>query len=280
MQWMPKLVAFGLLSFLLASFSEAKEYQWGLFAPNNLQEESKKWEELSKFIFNEKGDSVQFAAFPSEQELEKAVSAHQIDLAILRPHEFAALKTNGQLQVIGTFVFNGQTHHFSHFVVGEKSSARKISDLKGKRLGLGKPSSASSYKIPMAELKRLGIKPAKFFKSVREGLSHSDLELGVVRGELDVASNSSINRESLIKDGKLKSSDTRIIWTSEPIANEMLVGDAQLLASAQGKKVMERVKLLFNEQVVSSQKQILPSPWTRLAPVPESGGDHAEKTPQ
>lgn len=35
---------------------------------------------------------------------------------------------------------------------------------------------------------------------------------------------------------------------------------------------MERVKLLFNEQVVSSQKQILPSPWTRLAPVPESGG--------
>lgn len=125
MQWMPKLVAFGLLSFLLASFSEAKEYQWGLFAPNNLQEESKKWEELSKFIFNEKGDSVQFAAFPSEQELEKAVSAHQIDLAILRPHEFAALKTNGQLQVIGTFVFNGQTHHFSHFVVGEKVQQEK-----------------------------------------------------------------------------------------------------------------------------------------------------------
>ncbi|NBW98270.1 phosphate/phosphite/phosphonate ABC transporter substrate-binding protein [bacterium] len=279
---MPQL--FGILPVVIILFIsnllEAREYKWGLLAPNNQEEESRKWESLSKFIFNEKGDTVKFVPFPSEQELGSAVNAHQIDLVVLRPHEYLGLNINRQLQAISSFVFNGQTHHFSHFVVNGKSSAKTLLDLKGKRLGLGRPSSASSHKIPTAELKKLGIKPSKFFKSVREGLSHSDLELGVARGELDVASNSSINRDSLIQDGKVKASDTRIIWTSEPLANELLVGGSQFLESAEGKKAVGRIQILFNEKSSLSDRPSLPSPWTGLAPVSKAVIDHARKTPQ
>lgn len=265
--WNSFSVLFAVITFWTQSL-DAREYTWGLFMPSNMNEETQKWAELSKFIFYEKADTVHFVPLASEQDLKTAVESQKIDFVILRPQEYLNLKEIGTLQAVGSLLYKGEPHHFSYFIVNQKSTVKKITDLKRKRLGLGKPNSASSYRIPMAELKRLGIKPAQFFKSVQEGLSHRELELGVMRGQFDVAVNSSINREGLIREGKLKASDTRIIWTSEPIPNELLVASTQFLQSAPGKKSLERLALLQKkEPAASASLQPLPAPWSGIGPV-------------
>lgn len=269
--------SFLFLFFFIAqyAFPSPSPFQWGLIDDSPSENDSQRFQSLYQALSEDPNATLKLTSFPSLDAATKALESNQVHLLTLRPSEYLEIRKNPGMKSVAIFLYKGNPYHHSLFLSRSKTKAKSLAAFKGKRLGLGKGHSLSTYQVPLIELKKNKIDPDSFFSKLVKDLSHSKLELALVKGEVDLASGSDIVHESLLKSKKIKDSDLKIIQRSEPIPNEVLLMSQTFLNSSLGKKIKTRLSDLISKKT-NLPAGTLPEPWVGLAEVPQELFDKFE----
>jgi phosphonate transport system substrate-binding protein len=133
---------------------------------------------------------------------------------------FSTGPTNFAVNIAGAVPFamrgeNGQIDGYNLIVVVKKSSSfQKLSDLKGKKVAHTSPSSNSGHLAPMALFPKEGILPGKDYPLLFSG-KHDQSAIGVQTGDYDAAAVASDVYDRLVRSGRIKGEEMRIIYRSE-----------------------------------------------------------------
>lgn len=265
-----------LFAFMVqGAFAGSPLFQWGFIDESKVENESQRFQPLYQALSEDPNATLKLTHFASLEAATQALESNGVHLLTLRPSEFLEVRKKPGMKAVAIFLYKGQPYHHSLFLSRSNTKAKSLMAFKGKRLGLGKDHSLSTYQVPLLELKKNKINPDSFFSKVVKDLSHSKLELALVKGEVDLASGSDIVHESLLKSGKIKDSDLKIILQSEPIPNEVLLMTEAFLNSAPGKKIKTKLSELISKKT-NLPAGTVPEPWVGLAEVPKELFDNFE----
>ena len=109
------------------------------------------------------------------------------------------------------------THFISAFVVRDSDPATELTDFEGKVLAFGSSLSTSGHLMPRYFLREdRQIIPEKYFEQVVYSGAHDKTAYMVRDGKADIGA---VNAEiigAMLRDGRLKQGDLRIVWETPP----------------------------------------------------------------
>ncbi len=117
-------------------------------------------------------------------------------------------------------------------------------------------SSTSGWLVPTFWFKERGLDPKTYF-TYTEGSAHSANEVAVATGQVDFATDYDRNRTAMIESGKLKDTDTKVVWTSDPLPNDA-IGVRKGFDPALSKRVQELLLSITPEEALT----IMPKHYT------------------
>lgn len=125
--------------------------------------------------------------FSSYEAIEKSFFNDEIDFAVFPPYIYASNIAKRKVRYLGTKFVNGTDYMYNSLcVVSNSSKARKLTDLKGRKIGFSSKNSSSGYLIPLQTLKEKGLfrdgKP--LFTPVFCG-NHQNVMIKIITGEID-----------------------------------------------------------------------------------------------
>jgi len=208
------------------------------FVPNEEDLEQRvRFDALAAHISKRLGVPVELVQTGTYSTAIEAMRAAKLDVCSLGPFAYliAHEKTGAQAIVApGTPVGEINTYR-SILVVPGSSSIRTIEDVRTHAakmtLAWVDPASASGHLVPRAYLESIGIVPERAFKNTIFTLSHLASAMTVKSGQVDLAVITQNGLADLVKKGRLKSDDLRVIWTSAPIATSVVAVRGGLAAS-------------------------------------------------
>ena len=187
---------------------------------------SERFAPLVTHLSKELGTKVVLRIAQDYAALIEGQKAGQIHIGYYGPSAFArALMTGARIEAFAQDVnLDGTKGYYSVFYVKKDSPYQNLEDLKGKNLGLVDPNSSSGYDVPLYALDKLGIDPGKYFSRIVTTGSHENAILALQQGTVDAAANwwNDANESNLLRmerKGMVKSSDFRIVFTSDMIVN-------------------------------------------------------------
>lgn len=133
---------------------------------------------------------------------------------------FSTGPTNFAVNIAGAVPFavrgeNNQIDGYNLIVVVKKSSVfLKLADLKGKKVAHTSPSSNSGHLAPLALLPKEGLTPGKDYPILFSG-KHDQSAIGVQTGDYDAAAVASDVYDRLVKSGRIKGDEMRILYRSD-----------------------------------------------------------------
>lgn len=133
---------------------------------------------------------------------------------------FSAGPTNFAVNIAGAVPFamrgeGGQLDGYNLIVVVKKSSPyQKLTDLKGKKVAHTSPSSNSGHLAPLALFPKEGLTPGKDY-SIQFSGKHDQSAIGVQTGDYDAAAVASDVYDRLVRSGRIKGEDMRVIFRTE-----------------------------------------------------------------
>ena len=152
-------------------------------APTELQ---RKFKPLGDYLAKETGMKVQFTPVTDYAALVEALATKKIDMAWLGGFTYVQTKirTNGTANPI---IQRVEDEKFtSVFIVPADSSLKTLSELKGKTIAFGSPSSTSGHLMPRYFLMQAGVNPDKDFKNIAFSGAHDATVAFVASGKADV----------------------------------------------------------------------------------------------
>ncbi len=194
------------------------EFGVGLFQPDKEKNDAT-YQPLAEYLAKALGRPVKLRTVDTWEGLAKSLASGETDMALMGPWGYVLANHQAGAEAIATILYQGKPEYFAIMVTGPKSGIRNIDDMKGKTFAFGDKGSTSGYLIPSHEFQKRGIDPDKFFSRVVY-TKHQAIETQVTRGELDAGADYNRNRDAMINDGLIKASDSRIIWTSDPLPND------------------------------------------------------------
>ena len=152
----------------------------------------------------------------------EAMRAKKIHMGSGGPFTYliAAEKANAEA-IITTDVPEGDVSYYKTvFITQANSPINSISDMKEKAseltLSWAYPTSCSGHLVPRYVLQQNGIYPEDF-KEVFTSKDHTSAIFSGISGKVDVAAVYMSGIYKFLKDGRIKESDFKIIWESEPL---------------------------------------------------------------
>ena len=223
------------------------------FVPNEEDLEQRvRFDALAAHVGKRLGLPVELVQTGTYSTAIEAMRAAKLDVCSLGPFAYliAHEKTGAQAIVApGTPAGEVNTYR-SIFVVPASSSIRSIEDVRihaaKMTLAWVDPASASGHLVPRAYLESVGIDPERAFKSTIFTLSHLASAMTVKSGQVDLAVITQNTLANLVKKGRLKSDDLRVIWTSAPIATSVVAVRGGL--GAQFKEKIQAAYLSFRTE--------------------------------
>jgi phosphonate transport system substrate-binding protein len=217
-----------------SAIAEPKVVRIG-FVPNEEDLEQRvRFDALAAHVGKRLGLPVELVETGAYSTAIEAMRAAKLDVCSLGPFAYliAHEKTGAQAIVApGTPAGEVNTYR-SIFVVPAASSIRSIEDVRTHAakmtLAWVDPASASGHLVPRAYLESVGIDPERAFKSTIFTLSHLASAMTVKSGRVDLAVITQNTLANLVKKGRLKSDDLRVIWTSAPMATSVIAVRAGL----------------------------------------------------
>jgi phosphonate transport system substrate-binding protein len=199
------------------------------FVPNEEDLEQRvRFDALAAHISKRLGIPVELVQTGTYSTAIEAMRAAKLDVCSLGPFAYLIAHEKTRAQAIiapGTPAGEINTYR-SIFVVPAASKIRSIEDVRTHAatmtLAWVDPASASGHLVPRAYLESVGIDPERAFKSTIFTLSHLASAMTVKSGQVDLAVITQNTLANLVKKGRLKSDDLRVIWTSEPIATSVV----------------------------------------------------------
>ncbi|MEO1131480.1 MAG: phosphate/phosphite/phosphonate ABC transporter substrate-binding protein [Cyanobacteria bacterium J06639_1] len=163
--------------------------------------------------------------------ISEALRSGTLDVAWLGPwgYVLAQNQTPG-LQAIATVKYQDRPVYYSvlmaradaPFDTLEEAIALSQSGDEKLKLSLADVGSTSGWLIPTAELQNRGVDPKEVFE-YSEGASHAAQAIGVLSGQVDIASDYDRNLDVLDSTGRIERDDLKIIWQSDPLPNDPIV---------------------------------------------------------
>jgi len=210
------------------SSSELKLLRIG-FVPNEEDLEQRvRFDALAAHISKRMGLPVELVQTGTYSTAIEAMRAAKLDVCSLGPFAYLiAHERTGAQAIVAPGTPAGEVNTYrSIFVVPAASAIRTIEDVRthAAKLTLAwvDPASASGHLVPRAYLESVGIDPERAFKNTIFTLSHLASALTVKSGQVDLAVIGQNTLADLVKKGRLKSDDVRVIWTSAPIATSVV----------------------------------------------------------
>lgn len=160
-----------------------------------------------------------------------AMSSQKVDVAWFGPFSYvlAADKYNAQA-ILRQLSVDGSDHYQSYIITTPKTGINSLQDLKGHSFSFVDPASTSGNLIPRFTMVKNGLNPDKDVKGIFSG-SHDLSLLAVINGKADAGAVASDTFAELVKQGKVKESDVKIISKSDPIPNSPIAVRKELSQS-------------------------------------------------
>jgi phosphonate transport system substrate-binding protein len=152
-------------------------------APTELQ---RKFKPLAEYLSKETGMKVEFTPVTDYAAVVEALATKKIDMAWLGGFTYVQTKirTNGTANPI---IQRAEDEKFtSVFIIPIDSPLKKLSEIKGKTIAFGSPSSTSGHLMPRSYLMQSGINSDKDFKNIAFSGAHDATVAIVASGKADV----------------------------------------------------------------------------------------------
>ena len=215
------------------------------------------WDPFFGWLAGELGVGHELTAVDSWGGISVALGSDQLDVAWMGPFGYVLANERSGAEAIATAKYDDRPIYHA-IVVGRPDLVVNTwpDDAKGKSISFAEVSSTSGWLVPTFWFKERGIDPKTYFKYT-EGASHPANELAVATGQVDFATDFDRNRNSMIETGKLKETDTKVVWTSDPLPNDA-IGVRKGFDPALAEEVRATLVSLTPEQA----KTILPNHYT------------------
>jgi phosphonate transport system substrate-binding protein len=203
------------------------------------------------------GTKHELTAVDSWGGISVALGSNQLDLAWMGPFGYVLANARSGAEAIATVKYDDKPIYHA-IVVGRPSLTVNTwpDDAKGKSISFAEVSSTSGWLVPTFWFKQRGIDPKTYFKYT-EGASHPANELAVASGQVDFATDYDRNRVAMIESGKLKDTDTKVVWMSDPLPN-----DAIGLRQGFDPGLAKRIQDLLVGLTPADAKAIMPNHYT------------------
>jgi phosphonate transport system substrate-binding protein len=146
----------------------------------------------------------------------------QADIAWYGAVTFGQANEKCGVDLLAVDVKKGDASYYSGIFVRKDSGIDTITDLKGKGMAFGSPSSTSSFNFPVAMLIADGIDPVKDLKKVIIAGSHSASLAALAEGKVDAAAASYNSFGKAVKKGAIDAKNFKPLAKSQPIPNPPL----------------------------------------------------------
>ncbi|BCJ87985.1 phosphate/phosphite/phosphonate ABC transporter substrate-binding protein [Effusibacillus dendaii] len=179
---------------------------------------------LETYLTGKLGRPVKASTYPNYNGVVEALNYGKLDLAYLGPLTYVMAHNESGAQAILAKTYDGKPFYHSLIIVPADSPYNSIDDLvanAGKiSFAFGDPNSTSGSLVPSMKLKELGVykgpNDSKFKKVTFTG-AHNVTAVAVASKQVDAGAIDSAYFDSMIRDGKAKREDYKIIWTSEDL---------------------------------------------------------------
>ncbi|WP_255535000.1 putative selenate ABC transporter substrate-binding protein [Polynucleobacter sp. Nonnen-W13] len=182
-------------------------------SPTELQ---RKFKPLGEYLSKETGMKVEFTPVTDYAAVVEALATKKIDMAWLGGFTYVQTKIrrNGTANPI---IQRVEDEKFtSVFIVPADSSLKSLSELKGKTMAFGSPSSTSGHLMPRYFLMQAGINPDKDFKNIAFSGAHDATVAFVASGKADVGA---LNASVWVKLNEAKNPNalkSKVLSTTPP----------------------------------------------------------------
>jgi len=149
------------------------------------------------------------------------------------------------LELLVAPVIKGKTVYYSYLIVPSESTARNLSDLRGKSFAFTDPQSNSGKLVPTAMLARIGQTPEQFFSMTTYTYGHDRSIQAVADHIVDGAAVDSLIWEYIAATQPALTANTRIIERSEPYGIPPVVTSPHL--SPQLRQALQQALLTIHE---------------------------------
>lgn len=233
----------------------------GLFQPDKEKNDAT-YKPLSEYLAKKLNRPVEMKTVDSWEGLAKSLANGETDIALLGPWGYVIANNESGAQVIATILYDDKPEYYAIMITHPGSGIESPKQLKGKTFAFGDKGSTSGYLIPFHYLmKNFKIKePEEFFSKVLY-TKHPAIETQVTKGELDAGADYNRNRNSMIEQGLIKESDSKIIWTSPALPNDAFAVSKELFKD---KKLVKNLQdaLVSLKSDLKADSKLLPTHYT------------------
>ena len=215
-------IVFTFLTFFALSNPVLAEQEFQMvFVPASEKGDNRDYLNLIKIIEDLSGITIKPIKVTDYNAAVEAMRAGRAQIAWYggKTYIIAADIANAEAFAAGVRKGQKDAGYFTYFVVRNDSDINKLSDVKGKILGLNSIGSTSGDLIPQVELQKIGlsIKDKNHFKNVFYAGSHDACLLSVINKHVDVCGMSSRNFEARLEDNTFNIDQVKIIHKSNRV---------------------------------------------------------------
>ena len=198
-----------------------------------------------------------------------AMGGEQLDVGWMGPWGYIIANNSVNCQAVATAKYDEKPTYLAIIISKPDLKVDKFpDDTKGRSISFADVGSTSGWLIPTYYAKEVWkIDPKKYW-TYAEGATHAANEIAVSTGQVDMATDFDRNRNSMIASGKVKETDNKIIWTSDPLPN-----DAIALPATASAELKANVQRILTAITVEQAKLLLPNRYTGF--VPATHADYA-----
>lgn len=149
----------------------------------------------------------------------EAIATGLIDVAQLGVVSFQQARSRGNARFLAMQVIEGNSYYHAAVFVRRPGAIERLSDLRGRTVAFGDPSSASSFTYPLAMLMKAGVDPIRDLGRVILAGSHANALRALSEGRVDAAAASLISYQRAIERGVISADQLRPLARSVPIPN-------------------------------------------------------------
>ena len=212
------------LSVALSSTVYAEKLVFGTIPDAGTGDLDSKFSELFKHIKKETGYDIEIVPIQSYAALVLAMKTKQVDFAYMGAKLYvdAVARANAKAIVV-ELNEQKQPGYRSILVTSGKTPShyKHVTDFKGKKFAFVDLNSTSGGLIPSIYFAENNIVPKKFFSRVLFTGSHEAAMMSVRNNKVDLAVTNDLDMMELIRNGRLKEDDFRILWKSDLIPGSL-----------------------------------------------------------
>ncbi len=229
LKWLTTCAALGALAVAITTYTtnaagavELKELKIALLPTDTPDEEIKAHKPMTDHLAKALGIPVKVQIGIDYTAVIEALRFGHVQVAYLGPFSYVlaheSMKGTVEPLVTGVRKSSGVSTYNSVFLVRRDSGINKVTDIGKKHaFGFADPASTSGYLVPLWHLQKLGIDPNRDFKSVFFAGGHAAVQMALQNGKIQAAGDNLPSFHKLVKQGRVKEKDIKIIWTSPPI---------------------------------------------------------------